>query len=32
MNITTLIENTKPEGTPFSIGHGLSLSHTVQPF
>ncbi len=25
MKITTLIENTKPEGTPFSIGHGLGL-------
>ncbi|MBP1639109.1 MAG: metallo-beta-lactamase family protein [Bacteroidetes bacterium] len=25
MKITTLIENTKPEGTPFAIGHGLGL-------
>ena len=25
MKITTLIENTKSEGTPFAIGHGLGL-------
>jgi 7,8-dihydropterin-6-yl-methyl-4-(beta-D-ribofuranosyl)aminobenzene 5'-phosphate synthase len=25
MKITTLIENTKPEGTPYAIGHGLGL-------
>jgi 7,8-dihydropterin-6-yl-methyl-4-(beta-D-ribofuranosyl)aminobenzene 5'-phosphate synthase len=25
MKITTLIENTKPEGTPFAVGHGLGL-------